>query len=252
VIKPLTRAELTEFAIRRLAKKYPELVREKWDFTTCPDEELADCRLYEFKSQSPYARQEILAWRQTCNAETFDEFLYLARGTLTWAKYGQQFYALWPEWPDAPYLSIPPDERKRRRDLFGPNTESRAAELTPLPAVPGKLSQPAVDFMLELIDQSGPVEYPTFRIPWKEISDREIRRRFALWLKINRKCKAKPNVSHRHMRADLKALGAYRILKATGGEWRNAPPLYVEYSEWMKAAARAKKLIKRIDGIHPL
>ena len=110
----LTHAEPTEFAVSRLAKKYPSLVREKWDFSTCPDEELADCWFYEFKSESTYARQEILAWRQTCNAKTFDEFLWLARGTLTWAKYGRQFYALCPEWPDAPYLSIPPAERKRR------------------------------------------------------------------------------------------------------------------------------------------
>jgi hypothetical protein len=249
VIKPLTRAELTEFAIRRLAKKYPELVRERWDFTTCPDEELGDCRLYEFKSQSTYARQEILAWRQTCNAKSFDEFLWLARRTLTAIKYGQLFYALWPEWPNGPFLGILPDERKRRRELFGPNTTvSRAAELTPPPVVPGGLSQSEADFILGLIGQSE-VEY--FRIDL-QTSDREIHRQLDLWLKINRKCKAKPNVSHRSLRADLKALGAHRILEATGGEWREAPEIYCDQREWIKADARAKKLIKRIDSIHPL
>lgn len=249
MIKPLSRAELTEFAIRRLAKKYPELVREKWDFSKCPDEELADCWLYELKSESPYARQQIASWRQTCNAKTFDEFLYLAHRTLTWVKYGQ-FYALCPEWPDDPYLSVLSTERKRRRELFGPNTKSRAAELTSSPAVPGKLSQPEVDFMLELIGQSA-VKYVTFRIDCQK-SRREIQRTIAAWLKINCKCKAKPNVSHRTLRADLKALGSHRILETTVGEWRDAPELYWYHSDWIKADKRAKKLIKKIDALYPL
>ena len=249
----LTRAEPTEFAVSWLAKKHPELIREKWDFTTCPGEELGDCRLYEFKSESLHVRQEILAWRQNCNAKTFDELLYLARGTLTWAKYGQQFFALWPEWPDSPYLSVLPAERKRRRERFGQNRpESRATELTPSPAVLGGLSQPAVDFILELSGQGGPVDYPTFRIPWKEMSDREMRRSFARWLKVNRKCKAKPNVSHRYLLTDLKALGAHRILEVTGRDWKSAPEIYQDQREWIKADLRAKRLIKRIDTIHPL
>ena len=253
VIKPLIRAELTEFAIRRLAKKCPELVREKWDFSKCPDEELADCWLYELKSESPYARQKIASWRQTCNAKTFDEFLYLARGTLNWAKYGQQFYALCPEWPDAPYLSIPPAERKRRMKLLFPDeTKSRAAELKFPLAVPGELSRDEVDFILELLGEREPVKsFPLLR-DWPHKSDREVLREVARWLKNNRKGKPKPNVSRRYLCADLKALGAHRILEATGGDWSNAPQIYRYQSEWIKAGARAKRLLRRIDTLNPL
>jgi hypothetical protein len=249
----LTRAELTEFAVSRLAKKHPELVREKWDFSKCPDEELMECWFYEFRCESPYARQEIASWRQTCNAGTFDKLLYLARGTLTWAKYGQQFYALCPEWPDAPYLSISPAERKRRLKLLFPDeTESRAAELKFPLAVPGELSRAEVDFILELLGEREPVESFPLLSDWQHKSDREVLREVARWLKNNRKGNPKPNVSRRYLCADLKALGSYRILKATGGDWRNAPEIYWDQREWMKAYARVKRLIERIDTLNRL
>ena len=242
------RAQITEFDASRLVKKYPDLVREEWDFSDCPDQELTECWWYEFKRESPHARQVILAWRQACNAKTFDEFLWLVRTTLTTPKYGH-LYPLCPEWPDHPFLSIPPAERKRRRERSGPNeTESLAAQLTPQPAMPGKLSLAVVNLMLELLGQEKQIEEVLLSIPWQR-SDKEILRYFGSWLKINRKCKAKPNVSNRSLRADLKALGVHRILKATRGESKNAPELYVEHTEWIKADVRAKGLIKRIDPL---
>jgi hypothetical protein len=243
------RAQVTELDTSRLVKKYPNLVLEEWDFSDCPNQELTECWLYEYKRESPHAHQVILNWRQTCKVKTFDEFLWLVRTTLTTIQY-ERLYALCPEWPAHPFLSIiPPAERTRRLKLLFPDeAKSRAAQSTPPPPMPGELPLAVVNFIQELLGLEKELQDVTFRIRWQK-SDRENLSYVAAWLKIERRCKAKSNVSNRSLRADLKALGAYRILKATGGDWRNASPIYVEHGEWIKADARAKSIIARIDTL---
>ena len=157
-------------------------------------------------------------------------------------------YALCPEWPSDPYLSIPLAERKRRFALLFPNeTSSLAAQLEPRPAVPGELSLGTLNFIRELLgDEEKREEDVVLRIPWG-MSDKGILRRVDAWLKTHRTFKSRADVSNRYLQAELKALGAFRILRAKNGDWTGDPQLYVEQSEWIRARIRAKSIIEKID-----
>jgi hypothetical protein len=180
---------------------------------------------------------------------TFDGFLNLAQAMLMPPERGH-LYALCPEWPSNPYLSILSGERKRRfNQLFWNETESLAAELEPKPVPPGALSVQEVKFIRELLGEKEKTqEDVTFRIPWW-MADKEIKRRFAAWLKVHRTYKAGINVSKRTLRADLKAVGALRIVRAENGDWRKGPEIYCEESEWIKGKKRADAVIEKISRI---
>src|SRR5215469_14385056 len=218
--------------IERTEEECPRLPRFEWDFSTCPSWELAECWYYEFKRESPLARQIVVDWRKDREPPTFDEFLNLAQAMLMPPERGH-LDAFCPEWPSYPYLSIPPAERKRRFSQLFPNeTESLAAELEPRPAPPGALSLEAVNFILELDGKKERIQEVdvTFRIR-RSMADKEIMRRVAAWLKVHRAYrgyKASPNVLNRRLRADLKALGALRVLRAENGDWRKGPEIYWE------------------------
>ena len=65
--------------INRTEEEYPRLGRFEWDFSSCPDWELAECWYYEFKRESPLVRQIIVDWRMVCDPPTFDGLLTLAQ-----------------------------------------------------------------------------------------------------------------------------------------------------------------------------
>ena len=160
-------------------------------------------------------------------------------------------YALCPEWPGLPYLRIPPAERKRRfSQLFSNETKSLAAELEPRPAPPGDLSLGAVNFILETLGEKERIQQEdvTFRIPWY-MADKEILLRVAAWLKVHRAYKASPNVSNRRLRAELKALGALRVLRIENGDWTKGPEIYCEHGEWIKGRKRAEAVIERMNRV---
>jgi len=165
--------------INQTEEEYPRLPRFERDFSTCPNWELAECWYYEFKRESPLARQIVVDWRKICDPPTFDGFLNMAQSMLMPPERGH-LYALCPEWPSLPYLRIPPAERKRRfSQLFSNETKSLAAELEPRPAPPGDLSVQEVNFILELPGEKEKTqEDVTLRIPWW-MADKEIKRRFA-------------------------------------------------------------------------
>jgi hypothetical protein len=239
--------------INRTEEGYARLPRFDWDFSTCPNWELAECWYYEFKRESPPVRQIVVGWRKVwrkiCDPPTFDFSLNLAQAMLMPPEPGH-LYALCPEWPWDAYLSIPPAERKRRfSQLFSDETKSLAAELEPRPAHPGDLSLEAANFIRELLgDKEKIEENVTLWIPWWMV-DKEIKRRFAAWLRVHRTYRASVNVSKRTLGADLKALGALRILRVENGDWRNGPEVYKEQAEWIKGRKRAEAVIERVNRI---
>ena len=236
--------------INRTEEGYARLPRFDWDFSTCPNWELAECWYYEFKRESPRVRQIVVDWRKICDPPTFDEFLKLAQAMLMPPERGH-LYAFCPEWPSYPYLDIPPAERKRRfSQLFRNETESLAAELEPRPAPPGALSLQEVNFILELGGKKERIqeEDVTFRIR-RSMADKEILRRVAAWLKVHRSYKASPNVSNRRIRADLKALGALRVLRTENGDWKKGPEIYWEHGEWIKGRKRAEAIIESMNKV---
>jgi hypothetical protein len=174
---------------------------------------------------------------------TFDYHLQIANlGLYDACSFGRCFPALCPEWPNEPYLNLPPAERERRLKLLClDSTETLAAELTPQP--------PSIeDGIREFLSQEIKVENVRLHID-KRKSHRELLRQFAEWLKIHHPGKAKPNVSSRSLHADLKALGAYRIQQVTSWDDPRSPQLYSEQSEWVKANTRAKNIIARIESV---
>jgi hypothetical protein len=236
--------------INRTEEEYLRLSRFEWDFSTCPKWELVECWRYEFKRESPIVRQIVVDWRNVCDLPSFDAFLNLAQAMLMPPERGH-LYALCPEWPNLPYLSIPASERKRRfNQLFSDETNSLAAELEPKPAPPGALSLQAVNLILELLGEKEKIQQEdvTFRIP-RSMAHKEILRRVAAWLKVHQPDTASANVSNRRLGADLKALGALRVLRIENGDWTKGPEIYCEHGEWIKGRKRAEAVIERMNRV---
>src|SRR5262245_47395148 len=205
--------------INRTAEEYPRLSRFDWDFSICLGWELDECWYYEFKRESPVVRQIVVVCRKVCEPPTFDRFLNLAQMMLMPPERGH-LYAFCPEWPSYPYLSIPSAERKRRFSQLFPNeTESLAADLEPRPAPSGDLPLGVANFILKLAGMKEWIQQEdvTFRIR-RSMAHKEILRRVAAWLKVHLPYKASANVSNRRLRADLKALGALRVLRIENGD----------------------------------
>jgi hypothetical protein len=231
---------------------------EEWDFSKCPKEELEECWWYEFKRELPHAHQVITKWRQICKKQTFDEFLKLAHMThghlygfyeylrlaMLISPESEHLYAFCSEWPKHPFLSIPDAERSRRLKQLSSKAESLAAQLTP--------TEPnLLDSMQSVMGLRQNVE---FQINWQK-SDRELLSFFAAWLVTHRPYKKKINTSIRRLQAGLKALGVLRILKVCNndwekiknGDWLGDSHLPRAQAEWIKARARAEKIIENIS-----
>jgi hypothetical protein len=222
------------------------------DFTECPRRQLTELHKYEVGRESPRLQRIILAWRDQTGVNTFNELLWKCRHTLTQiAPEPGHLYAFCPEWPRLPYLDIPQAERQRRfEELFGDKTELKAlaTQLEIRPPLPGELSPEALSFITELL--GGNIHIRKMRINWGS-SDRELRRQFDAYLKFHRPRKPKNNVSERSLRAELKALGAYRLLKAYGGisNYSNiVPQIFIFQSEWIKAQRRIERIIKSVEN----
>jgi len=222
----------------------------EWDFTSCPGQELTELHEYEFRRESPRIHGVILAWRDQTGVNTFDEFLWKCRHTLTQiAPEPGHLYAFCPEWPAFPYLDIPQTERSRRFNLlFDDNAELKtlAVQLKVQPALPGKLSPQALNLIRDLRGEKS-IENVHWQIDY-HFSDRELHRRVDAHLKLHRSCKAKINVSNRRLRADLKALAAFRLLRAYNGDWKAARELFAEQTEWSRAQRRAERIIQGIEN----
>jgi hypothetical protein len=220
-----------------------QLARKKWDFSTCPKQELEQCWWYEFKSEILHERRVITDWRQICVEQTFDGFFRLHRMMLMPPAPGH-VYALCPEWPKDPFLSIPSNERARRLKQLD-ETKSLADQLTLGPVEPS---------MYDLIQEfEGKKKRPSARSLGDDIlpriwhkSNQEIVSFSKAWLATYRPDKTKIDTSIRELRADLKALGALRILREYAWDWTPAA-LYKAQGEWTKAQTRAKKVIRNLS-----
>ncbi|MGE3312094.1 MAG: hypothetical protein AB7O66_19180 [Limisphaerales bacterium] len=87
-----------------------------WDFSVLPADQLVACLIYELSRHSESTRSLVTSGRAAFGLNTFDEHskFYETR-LMDAAKHSLQYTFAWhPEWPLAPYLSIPPGERRRR------------------------------------------------------------------------------------------------------------------------------------------
>src|ERR1700758_578625 len=94
--------------------------RELWAmFVDCPADELAPCYFYEYSRESKSLREACANSRPVIPSGVANGFdFYLSN---PWSGAQEELmtdpartFMLWPEWPDKPYLEIPPEERRRR------------------------------------------------------------------------------------------------------------------------------------------
>jgi hypothetical protein len=245
------------------------LPKEEWDFSTCPNDELFECWFYEFTRQIPAVRAAVLKWRG--KSATYEGLIARSGGQYKALLFAATFHYQ-PEWPLKPYLSISASERQRRRRLLFPDSNQRAMGLSLNPSVAlynltesYGLCQLTNQFRKSISAHGRPFAYrdgmddeppmgelALLEINWNS-SDKQLLAAFREWLKIHRP-KGTPvcpvleggKSYPKQERADLKALGAYRLLRAAAGDLSRLSEqeqLYQEQAAWIKARTRAKERI---------
>jgi len=178
---------------------------------------------------------------------------------------------LFPEWPREPYLTIPAIEREQRLIQLQRGTLSHLRCLNLMPAFSVPISP---DVAKRYLDGFRVFEFSEdgselrqrhlwpireindacwivlFRIDWRR-SDSEILTDFAAWLKEYRPkafpskvgSKTAAGSYPRELQADLKALGALRLLRFYK-HWQHIPTeaeIYESQAGWMTAQQKAEK-----------
>ncbi len=220
-------------------KKGTSLPRGEWDFSGCPPEQLWRCWSYEYGREVDWVRHAYATrtagtfdacgnwhcWRDIGDPETAVEFLNLS---------------IIPGFPDVPFL-----QSLKTARFAEPTAVSRSSSIRHLTA---------------LLRRTGFEQAYAFAIKWHE-SDKTILRDFAAVLKKIRPYdpfKRRGRSERRRHEADLKALGAYRLLlsgmtaakaRAYTSGFRRL--LYNQESEWFIAKRRAAKIIAGIRTLEP-
>lgn len=243
----------------------PDLAREEWDFSDCPAHEIWECHAYEFAREIQVIRKDVDSLRKNV-PRTFEALLNALRPRVERTLRTMALFWYCPEFPDKPYLTIPVEERKRRRRMFQPTTTQWNPFIVTM--IPPDIGQRLAAGRI-LYDS---LELALVRIDWL-CSDRVLKRAFSDWLKKHRPPDVKAletrgagNFLRRQIN-DLKALGAFRLLKvmkwndaflltdtAMGKMWPRSGggrrvALYADREEvWTKAAQRAETLIFRMSS----
>lgn len=230
----------------------PAIPQEEWDFSGCPQEEIAHCCLYEyarssvtFKQRYQNAIKDALSWQNEIkrakikDSKHLSGFLHLANG------YALSLYC--PEFPKTPWLRI--DQRTRLRRVIKMDFRR------------GAFSIPF-----------GPVTWPSFdpatgnerlfvEICWSA-PKATIIEEFADWLDAQHPEKqgaVDPEAIWKQRPAKatvkmLKALAAWRLLEQFGLDWEtaadetsnhspDAKALYDYESGWSRAKAEAEAFL---------
>ncbi len=221
------------------------LLREDWDFERCPERDLYICWAYEFARESPTIVEEYKdALNYTIERQVihpgFDAHGVYQRQLDLLDHEGEFVDAVYLElpigFPDTPYLLTGHKHEVHNAGKSFHFTSVRNAE-----------------------DAKGwgpgwktPAHFRHLHISW-ERPDKVIIRDFGQWLKKNRPF---PSISKRgksvkkKMYADLKALGAARLLRrftareAHNHTQKDGQKLYQKVPDWYEARTRAKRVLK--------
>jgi hypothetical protein len=240
-------------------------------YEDCPPAELEICCWYEYDREGCRLDAEQLQLFPDRTGELILLPLDPPRGEI-WIQKG-----LYPEWPQEPYLSIPAVERETRLKRLQGGSADYVRSRRLMPAFPrGYLTPEHAKVYLEgfrILELSedlkgrqtlGPKhDWPIreisdaswvapFLIDWRR-SDSEILDDFSAWLKEHRP-EAFPSPKGergagnyaRRLQADLKVLGALRLLEFYK-QWQDIPQemaIYEDPSSWMTAHQKAKIRLK--------
>ena len=241
------------------------LSETEWNFKNCPDEEVRDCFHYEFNREIPEVREWITKWRNDTEGTDFDAL----ESSLTFDRMAElvsrldvpdvSWFPIYPEWPEKPFLSIPDKERRARRHRLGSEPASQLSWRL-YPSTKATRRGLPIDWerIADGFENSGmwPVAaleenawIAPFKIDW-EHSDKQLSEAFGSWLKRyrpdtikQRKSKTGGGSELREMRADLKALGAFRQRVQRTFEDVQSQSQYSDQSAWLKAARKAEAII---------
>ena len=221
------------------------LSREEWDFSGCPEELEVLCWEYEYGRECPRIiemfREDALGRRQGFDKDGY--WFYEHQVFDYKGEYADSVILLVPPgFPDVPFLQTA--RRKRRPAAKVPskwNTFLSPAKVRDVDGDPKRAFRPPPDYIAKLY------------VDW-DATDRDLLRDFRQWLKEHRPRKAKSKrgkSAARQRMADLKALGAYRLLKMMSAEEALAHTkkflphgLYSKIADWYKARARAKRVLR--------
>ncbi len=246
-------------------------------------------KLPKFKEEKLSPRVEWVEWQQrrkdwpklsldeqkVLRRKTFDALLdqYLCLSP-DHCVIGEWFYIPWPEWPMMPYLSIPRNERKRRRDKSWGNNPKRTLKRVRLMDIykdvkawkQGKTPNEirkwhpgghlimnediwVIGSRLATEENQAPTEIAAFEIDFS-LSPKTLSQLFNNWVVQRRKMMGYKHRENRgpaskteRLRSQLVALGARRLIE-TGMTYKEAAdhtksltgrPLYASDSEWSRA-----------------
>ena len=253
--------------------KIHNLKNEDWNFSSCPEDQLSDCFDYECSRHSAIVRRDVETWRARFPGTTFEEYqAHVAAGNdpmFAWA--------MFPEFPENPFLAIENEERKRRL------TAASGVHPVMYSAEEGTgewLIETIYDLQQEF-DHLSKLEgvahhgysyeidgalikcpaitrtFAVFRFAWDAHSDESFVSAFKSWLKANRTQDVLPmfekrgaGSESRTIRSQLNQLAAIRLLECM--TWQEAAdltqkqlgkPLYSEQSAWTRARNCAKGFI---------
>jgi hypothetical protein len=238
---------------------------EEWDFRSCPSKELLDLRLYEYSREIDSIRDRVANWRAKAKSQTFEGYCELAKrdGIPSVCRPIDKFF-LSPEWPLKPYLSIPEKERDRRAKQFLSKAGNHrgAHALTPLvsPAEWQNLCCHLTDHINESSLPVIPMATPEtsvlalFQIDWR-LPKETLVEHFRAFLEVYRppgitsvlRPQGKASLPTQY-RADLKALGAYRLREKFGVKADNIK-FFSEASRVAKAVKRAESRIQQFEQL---
>ena len=212
--------------------KKPLILRAEWDFSDCRDDEVEECHHWEFRrtlhTQRALPEIQDSDWFQPYPPDaplTLDEF-----------------------WPDTPFLSLSREKRKLRIRERAETQERVWGFETPLHKLPKCHSR--------TYEMGGRWNvFVATEIRWA-LTDSEMIAAFREWLKKNRPEDRQPQSTRtgaaslpRQLRAELKALGAWRLLQVM--HWSKAEtatmdsegkPLFADQKGWIRARAVAERV----------
>src|SRR2546428_5970120 len=145
---------------------------EKWDFSSCPPEELFHCWMWEYSRECRGAIEEVAGFRDAKGGNGFDDLwpedtakALFDGGCPPWS---ETFFSCSPEWPGGAYMAIPSAERRRR------------IELAPTGLV--TLDEVAIKKLSHFWPPSGRFQSVAFEIDWAVRNERLVNQ-FREWLK---------------------------------------------------------------------
>jgi hypothetical protein len=225
---------------------------EEWDFSDCPDDELESCCYYEYSRERDDVKAQVAGLRdpnrQPHHPYPGDAVYYQNLWFTT-------FFRLFAEFPDTPWLKIPPGDRHAR-------LKECAKWDSPFMSVGPERLQNDEDVYPYFPDDVGAFDVHSVHaveVDWKASND-AIKKAFEQWLIENRPPYAvhldqTGRVSDREL---LKYLGAYRLLQDAENNWETAnewaakfgqgtmwTPRYSDKRAWERPKRQAKEMINK-------